>query len=225
LEIPPARAGSSKTPQWSRGHAREPSRPGVSKCHAAHGVEGPAMVPWTSAPSRETIAGMDEREISPMDFRAINRVVSRRAASKSPDAASMRLLRRALWFLWLTGARVDEMRWAYWDNYKPEARRLVVFIGRTERVLDLGPRAGRFLRWLHGRRNGRHICPAPNGSAWKMPQLRTVRRGGGARSPSAANPSGHPACPCRPVVTRNWHMKMDGSAPWQMHPPWVPRFV
>jgi hypothetical protein len=40
--------------------------------------------------------GMYEREITPMDFRAINRAVSLRAASAAPDAATMRALRPAL---------------------------------------------------------------------------------------------------------------------------------
>jgi len=59
---------------------------------------------------------MYERDMTAMDFRAINRAVSRRAVSGGPDAAAMRALRPALWFLWFTGARAEEMRRARWHQ-------------------------------------------------------------------------------------------------------------
>jgi integrase len=119
---------------------------------------------------------MYEREITPMDFRAINRAVSRRAASGAPDAKAMRALRPALWFLWLSGARVEEMRFAHWDEFRPVRARLVVHARGKDRVLDLSPQACKFLRWLQDRRppGQRCIFPGPEGNRWDLAEVHAM---------------------------------------------------
>jgi integrase len=119
---------------------------------------------------------MQEREITAMDFRAINRAVSRRAASSAPDAAAMQALRPALWFPWFSGARVEEMRFAHWDEFKPARARLVVHARGKERVLDLGPQASALLRWLEDRRppGQRCIFPAPDGNRWELAEVHVL---------------------------------------------------
>jgi hypothetical protein len=116
---------------------------------------------------------MYERDMTAMDFRAINRAVSRRAVSGGPDAAAMRALRPALWFLWLTGARAEEMRRARGHGYAPESQRLRIGAKGQEVSIALGSRAARLLRWLHARHQPGQpvIFPGPDGCEWPMALL------------------------------------------------------
>jgi integrase len=110
---------------------------------------------------------MYERDLTPMDFRAINRAVSRRAAS----CPTMRALRPAIWFLWLTGARAEEMRRARWHQWGGD--RLLVGAKGREVSIELDPRARRLLRWLHdqGDPDQPVIFPGPDGREWSMQAL------------------------------------------------------
>jgi integrase len=114
---------------------------------------------------------MYERDMTPMDFRAINRAVSRRAVSAAPDAPTMRAFRPALWFLWLTGARAEEMRRARWHQWAGD--RLRVGAKGQEVSIQLDARAAGLLRWLHDRRDPGQpvIFPGSDGREWSMQAL------------------------------------------------------
>jgi hypothetical protein len=119
---------------------------------------------------------MYERDMTPMDFRAINRAVSRRAASGAPDAATMQALRPALWLLWRTGPRAEEMRRARWHGYAPASNRLQSGAKAQEVSIDLAARAARLLRWHYDRRDASQpvIFPGPDGREWSMQILHTT---------------------------------------------------
>ncbi len=131
------------------------------------------------------------------EFRAIVRAVGQRAASGAPDADVMRAFRPALWLLWLTGMLAEEMRWACWEGYLPDSRRLQVFFKEERRSIELSHQANGFVRWLHRRRRfgQRYLCPAPGGREWPLAGIGDIHdfQEEFCMTPACALPSSH--CP------------------------------
>lgn len=89
-----------------------------------------------------------------------------RAGSKS--------LRRALFFLWHTGARTCEMRLLTWEDLRLDGQHPHIWLERHKtfrktgkpRVIALDPVVAKFLRWLQKRSRGRFVFTNTYGGEW-----------------------------------------------------------